>query len=106
MAHTAWIKRLTTKIDLRTKGIEVQVDDDDGQFGDIVVAKTGIEWCPGKTHSRKGKSTRLTFDQLDLICTYDKAVVKILSKYNDEEIAKLSQNIKSVQAFLSNLELK
>ena len=78
MAHTAWIKKLTTKLDLKNKGVEIQVNDDDGQFGDIYVAKTGIEWCPGKAHRGKASSTKIKFQELHEICERIDDVRKLL----------------------------
>lgn len=42
-------------MDLKNKGIEIDVDKpDETFFGDLVVTKTGLIWCKGKTNRKNG----------------------------------------------------
>ena len=51
------IKELNVSpMDIKTKGIELDVYDNNGtHLGDLVVTKTGVIWCKGKTTPKKGK---------------------------------------------------
>jgi len=50
------IKTLAVDMDVKSKGVEFQVHDNQGKFlGDCYVTMTGIEWCPGKTTQGNGK---------------------------------------------------
>ena len=52
------IKSLSTSIPIRTTGIEIDVakPNGKGRLGDLIVTKTGLIWCKGKTTRKKGKS--------------------------------------------------
>ncbi len=52
---TVKIKSFDVSMEVKTKGIELQINDDDGQIGDLVVTKTGIIWCQGKVSRKNGK---------------------------------------------------
>jgi hypothetical protein len=44
------IKDLAVSMEVKNKGVEFEVHDNDGQFlGDLVVSKARLVWCPGKT---------------------------------------------------------
>jgi len=44
------IKKFAIEMDVKSKGIEFQVHDNDENFlGDCYVTMTGLEWCSGKT---------------------------------------------------------
>jgi hypothetical protein len=44
------IKNFQVEMDVRNKGIEFEVRDNNNKFlGDCYITKTGIEWCNGKT---------------------------------------------------------
>jgi hypothetical protein len=43
-------------MEIRTKGVELEVRSPDGktQLGNLIVTKTTLEWCEGKTHRGNG----------------------------------------------------
>jgi len=50
------IKQFGISMEIKTKGMELEVKDSGGkQLGDLVITKTRLIWCPGKTTPRKGK---------------------------------------------------
>ena len=73
MAKSAKIKNFSIEQILKTNGIEIQIDDKDGQFGDIYVTKTGIIWCKGKTERSNG--VKFTFDQIQSLSKFKKDVL-------------------------------
>lgn len=51
-----FIKDMTIDLEIKTNGIEIQVDDNSGsQIGDLYVTKTGLIWCDGRTSRTNGK---------------------------------------------------
>jgi hypothetical protein len=49
------IKDLAVTMEIKNKGIELAVYDNEGRFrGDLVVTKTKLVWCPGKTPVENG----------------------------------------------------
>ena len=55
------IKSFDVGMEVKTKGIEFQVHDGTKHLGDIVLTKTGLIWCKGRTTSAKGIKVR--FDE-------------------------------------------
>lgn len=51
------IKNFPVTMDIKTKGIELDVYSSDGKshLGDLVVTKTGLTWCRGKTMPANGQ---------------------------------------------------
>lgn len=49
------IKNFDVAMDIKNKGIELDVYDKDEHLGDLVVTKTKLVWCPGKTSVEKGR---------------------------------------------------
>jgi hypothetical protein len=51
------IKKFSVAMQVKTKGIELEVRSPDGQthHGDLVVTKTGLTWCRGRTTPENGK---------------------------------------------------
>ncbi len=51
-----WIKTMAVEMEVKTKGVELTVYGADGkkQLGDLVVTKTGLIWCKGKTTPQYG----------------------------------------------------
>jgi hypothetical protein len=42
-------------MEIKNKGIELDVyDNDDKHLGDLVITKTRLTWCPGKTGVKNG----------------------------------------------------
>jgi hypothetical protein len=51
------IKDLAVNMEVKTKGVEFAVYDNDDQFlGDLVVSKKWLTWCPGRTNVDNGHS--------------------------------------------------
>ncbi len=51
------IKDLSVNMEIKNKGIELDVYDTDGNhLGDLVVTKTKLIWCKGKTAQQNGVS--------------------------------------------------
>ena len=50
------VKNFPVTMEIKTKGIELDVYDNDGtHLGDLVVTKTKLVWCQGRTTVRNGK---------------------------------------------------
>jgi hypothetical protein len=50
------IKDLAVTMEIKNKGIEIDVySNDDEHLGDLVVTKTGLVWCKGKTKPENGQ---------------------------------------------------
>jgi hypothetical protein len=51
------IKDLAVTMEVKNKGVELDVyDNDDNHLGDLVVTKTRLIWCNGKTKPENGKA--------------------------------------------------
>lgn len=51
------IKNFSVAMELKTKGIELDVYDSAGEhLGDLVVTKSKLTWCKGRTATVNGKS--------------------------------------------------
>lgn len=49
------IKHLAVDMEVKNKGVELDVyDNADKHLGDLVVTKTGLTWCNGKTKVENG----------------------------------------------------
>jgi hypothetical protein len=49
------IKDFAVTMEVKNKGVELDVYSNDGKhLGDLVVTKTGLTWCKGKTTPAKG----------------------------------------------------
>ncbi|MEQ9321465.1 MAG: hypothetical protein RIF41_20035 [Polyangiaceae bacterium] len=49
------IKELAATIELKNKGVELEVRDPSGNhLGDLIVTKTKLIWCKGRTRRRFG----------------------------------------------------
>ena len=55
-----FIKQFDVGMEVKSKGIEFEVRTPDGraQLGDIVLTKSGIEWCKGKVARGNGIKKR------------------------------------------------
>jgi hypothetical protein len=50
------IKDFAVSMEVKNKGIELDVyANDDTHLGDLIVTKTGLTWCKGKTTAKNGK---------------------------------------------------
>ena len=55
------IKRLDASMNIKNKGIELDVYDGRGRhLGDLIVTKSHLIWCKGKTRRRYGKKVTWT----------------------------------------------
>jgi hypothetical protein len=53
------VKDLSVSMEIKTKGVELDVyDNNNKHLGDLIVTKTGLTWCKGKTTSAKGKKIK------------------------------------------------
>jgi hypothetical protein len=53
------IKKFNVDMEVKTKGIELDVYDSTGKhLGDLVVSKAQVVWCPGRTTPAKGKKLK------------------------------------------------
>ncbi len=52
------IKEFNVDMEVRTNGIEFEVRSADGssQLGDLILTKTKLEWCQGRTRAGNGTS--------------------------------------------------
>ncbi len=49
------IKSFDVSMDLKNKGVEFEVYGNDGKFlGDVILTRTGVVWCKGRTHRQNG----------------------------------------------------
>lgn len=54
------IKQFDVNMELKNKGVELEIRDNDGSHrGDLVVTKSKIIWCKGRTKRRNGKTISL-----------------------------------------------
>lgn len=49
------IKEFNVAMELKNKGVELDVSGPDGHIGDLIVTKTQLIWCKGKTGRDNGK---------------------------------------------------
>ena len=55
------IKSFDVKMDIKKKGVEIEIRDPKGNFlGDCVVTNTSLIWCQGKTLPANGKKVTWT----------------------------------------------
>ena len=64
-----WIKSLQVDMQVKQKGIELEVRSPDGgaQIGDCYATSTGLVWCKGKTKKENG--IKLKWSDLQNICS-------------------------------------
>lgn len=49
------IKKLNAEMGIKNKGVEFEIRNTKNEFlGDLIVAKRGLTWCPGKTSPKNG----------------------------------------------------
>ena len=65
MAVAVWIKDFSVNMDIKNNGIEFDVSNN-GHIGDLIVTKTGIIWCEGRTQRAQGR--KITWQQLRDYC--------------------------------------
>lgn len=54
------IKSFDVEMELKNKGIELEIRDTDETFlGDLIVTRTQVIWCPGKTARQNGHSVAI-----------------------------------------------
>jgi len=55
-------KRMDVQMEVKNKGVEIDVLDTSGKHvGDLVITKTKVIWCQGRTTPKHGKS--LTWEE-------------------------------------------
>lgn len=51
-----FIKEFDVEMELKNNGVELDVADPQGNhIGDLIVTKTKLIWCPGRTRGKNGK---------------------------------------------------
>jgi len=52
-----WIKNFDVAMEVKTSGIELDIYSEDGKehLGDLIITKTKLIWCKGKTQRKNGK---------------------------------------------------
>lgn len=48
------IKSFDVQMEIKNKGVELDIADGKGRLGDLVVTRTGLIWCKGKVSREKG----------------------------------------------------
>ncbi|MHA6830276.1 hypothetical protein [Ralstonia pseudosolanacearum] len=48
------VKELSVEMMLKNTGMELQVHDNDNHLGDLVINRTRLEWCDGRTRAGNG----------------------------------------------------
>ena len=57
------IKKLDVEMELKNKGMEIEVRDTNDEFkGDLVISKSGVIWCKGKVQRKNG--VKKSWDEL------------------------------------------
>lgn len=57
------IKKLDVQMELKNKGMEIEVRDTNDEFkGDLVINKSGLIWCRGKVQRQNG--VKKTWDEI------------------------------------------
>lgn len=66
-----WIKSLGVDMQVKQKGIELEVRAADGktQLGDCYATTTGLIWCKGRVKKENG--VKLKWDDLQILCASD-----------------------------------
>ena len=69
-----WIKSLEVDMQVKQKGIELEVRSADGgdQMGDFYATMTGVVWCKGK--KKKENGVRVKWEELALICKSEESL--------------------------------
>jgi hypothetical protein len=69
-----WIKTLQVDMQVKQKGLELEVRSADGtsQLGDCFATMTGLIWCKGKTG--KGNGVKVKWDDFIQICASDETL--------------------------------
>ena len=53
------VKDFSVSMEIKNKGVELDVyDNNNSHLGDLVVTKTGLTWCKGKTTAANGKKIK------------------------------------------------
>jgi hypothetical protein len=57
------IKDFDVEMEIKNNGIELEVRDPSGQrqLGDLILTKTQVIWCPGRTQRKNGR--KLTWER-------------------------------------------
>jgi len=78
-----WIKSLEVDMQVKQKGIELEVRGKNGesQLGDCYATMTGLIWCKGRIKKENG--VKLKWEDLQILCSSEdvlKAAVKAAKK--------------------------
>jgi hypothetical protein len=69
-----WVKSLEVEMQVKQKGIELEVRTKDGadQLGDCYATMTGLTWCKGKTKKQNG--IKVKWEDFIAICASSDAL--------------------------------
>lgn len=61
------IKQFDVEMVVKNKGIELEIKSPDGgtHLGDMIVTKSGVNWCKGRTRPENGK--KLSWEKLIML---------------------------------------
>ena len=62
MANTVKIKSFDVGMEVKNKGIEFEIRIDEKHKGDLIVTKSGLNWCKGRTKPANG--TKINWNKL------------------------------------------
>jgi hypothetical protein len=57
------IKELNADMNIKQKGIEIDVTKDNKHVGDLRITKTKVTWCPGKVGHKSSRSKQLVWSK-------------------------------------------
>ena len=67
-----WIKSLEVDMQIKQKGIELEVRSKEGQIGDCYATMTGLIWCRGKTQKENG--VKIRWEDFQVLCSSDESL--------------------------------
>ena len=56
-----WIKKFEVLMEVKNKGMELEIRDTKNQLGDLIITKSQLIWCKGKIGRDQGK--KVTWDK-------------------------------------------
>ncbi len=72
------IKDLGIPMEIKSRGIEIDVSDNSGHLGDLYVTMSNLIWCKGKTFRANG--TKMTWGEFMRIMEDPKKTRRLLKK--------------------------
>ncbi|MBP6529575.1 MAG: hypothetical protein KA260_05595 [Burkholderiales bacterium] len=90
-----WIKSLEVDMQVKQKGIELEVRNPDGvgQIGDCYATMTGLTWCHGRTAKENG--IKISWGEFQTICESAETLKAAVSAAKSVTVAKTAKKTKS-----------